>query len=502
MDLELETILNSLEDALVSVDENFCVALLNESAARLFGCDRQRAVGQPFKRFPALAEALGQIKIGELILSTDTTRSVRHFQLAQPAGEPLPMEATLTRVASGDRVFWTAVIRDLSTQQQMEKAVYDARKSQAVGALASGIAHDFNNILTAVISQIDLALTAPAFPPTLRDHLVYAQTSARRGAELVSKLQVFSRQTKPKIEPINLLDLIEQVVFMLKRSIDPRIQIQYLPPATPPWPVKADASYMMQALLNLGLNGRDAMPGGGTLSLHAQNISFAEADARAPRKAGDFVRLTVGDTGHGMTPEVVSRVFEPYFSTKDASRGPGLGLSITSSVVTEHGGWMEVESRVGEGTRFHVFLPRTAEAQTAPAPARVTDPKALEGRERILVVDDDELVRLVTKAVLAYRGYQIVEAEDGEQAIQAYTSATIPFDLVLMDLHMPRLNGHDALVKIRRHDPKVKAIMLSGGLHERDTEHAEDLEGVAFLHKPFENTALIRVVRDMLDAKR
>ena len=132
----------------------------------------------------------------------------------------------------------------------------------------------------------------------------------------------------------------------------------------------------------------------------------------------------------------------------------------------------------------------------------MTDPKALEGRERILVVDDDELVRLVTKAVLAYRGYQIVEAEDGEQAIQAYTSATIPFDLVLMDLHMPRLNGHDALVKIRRHDPKVKAIMLSGGLHERDTEHAEDLEGVAFLHKPFENTALIRVVRDMLDAKR
>ena len=134
MDLELETILNSLEDALVSVDENFCVALLNESAARLFGCDRQRAVGQPFKRFPALAEALGQIKIGELILSTDTTRSVRRFQLAQPAGEPLPMEATLTRVASGDRVFWTAVIRDLSTQQQMED-----RKSTRLNSSHGGI---------------------------------------------------------------------------------------------------------------------------------------------------------------------------------------------------------------------------------------------------------------------------------------------------------------------------------------------------------------------------
>jgi CheY-like chemotaxis protein len=376
--------------------------------------------------------------------------------------------------------------------------VFDSRKNQAIGALASGIAHDFNNILTAVISQIDLALTAPEFPPSLRENLVYAQTSARRGAELVSKLQVFSRQTKPKIEPLNLLDLIEQVVFMLKRSIDPRVQLQYLPPAVPPWPVKADASYMMQALMNLGLNARDAMPKGGTLCILVHNVTFSEAGLSAPRKAGDFVRLTVGDTGHGMTAEVLGRVFEPYFSTKDASSGPGLGLSITLSIVAEHGGWMEVESRVGQGTQFHIFLPR-ADEKTAPATTRVTDAKSLEGKERILVVDDDELVRMVTKAVLAYRGYQVIEVEDGEQAIDAYTKSTPPFDLVLMDLHMPRMNGHDALLKIRAINPKVKAIMLSGGLHERDTESAHDLKGVAFLSKPFDNTALTRVVREMLD---
>ena len=244
----------------------------------------------------------------------------------------------------------------------------------------------------------------------------------------------------------------------------------------------------------------DGEPKGGRLTIKLANITFTAVDAlRPPRKAGDFVRLTVGDTGHGMSPETLSRLFEPYFSTKDASRGPGLGLSITSATVAEHGGWLEVESREGRGTTFHLHLPRSNEPESAPRETPVADPKSMEGRERILVVDDEELVRMVTKAVLAYRGYEIVEAEDGEDAVAKYRQAATPFDLVLMDLHMPRLNGRDALLRIRESHPGAKFVLLSGGLQEEAAEGAASLEGVAFLHKPFDNQELVRLVRQMLD---
>ena len=209
--------------------------------------------------------------------------------------------------------------------------------------------------------------------------------------------------------------------------------------------------------------------------------------------------MSVTDTGQGMAPEVAARVFEPYFSTKDLSRGPGLGLSITSAMVAEHSGWMEVESQVSRGTRFSIFLPRCIEPAATRRPIAAPEGRAMEGKERLLIVDDEELVRMVTKAVLAYRGYQVVEAQDGEDAVAKYTAGGAEFDLILMDMHMPRLNGYDALVRIRQFNPRAKAILLSGGLH-----HPGDgigaLENVAFLHKPFENQELTRLVRQLLDS--
>ena len=174
----------------------------------------------------------------------------------------------------------------------------------------------------------------------------------------------------------------------------------------------------------------------------------------------------------------------------------------SSHVVAEHGGWMEVESHAGQGSCFTVFLPRSRQAETAPAPRPLPllDARALEGTERILIADDEELVRIVMRTVLAFRGYQIVEAVNGEDAVEKYTQSAKPFDLVLMDVHMPRLNGLDALAQIRQRDPRVKAVMLSGGLQEKDAEHSADIEGVRFLQKPFENQELVCLVREMIDA--
>jgi len=390
------------------------------------------------------------------------------------------------------------VFKDVTLLSQMENAVYESRQSQALAALAGGLAHDFNNILTAIISQIDLALDGPETPASLRERLIYAQTSARRGAELVSRLQIFSHQGKPEFGPVNLAEVIDQTMFVLKRSLNPKINIACATAGQTPWLARADAHQITQALLNLAINARDAMPEGGQLIFELANHSFPATGTSPPRQPGDFVQVTVCDTGQGMPADVAARVFEPYFTTKDLSRGRGLGLTMTAAVVTQHGGWMEVQSQPGQGSSFSLFLPRAVDPIAAPRPARVADPKATEGKECILLVDDEELVRLVTKAVLSFRGYRVMEAEDGQDAVDKYGANPAAVDLVLMDMHMPRLNGYDALRRIRQLNPRARVIMLSGGVHDPEAG-LSDLDGAAFLHKPFENEDLLRLVRQQLD---
>jgi two-component system cell cycle sensor histidine kinase/response regulator CckA len=199
----------------------------------------------------------------------------------------------------------------------------------------------------------------------------------------------------------------------------------------------------------------------------------------------------------------VQRLFEPYFTTKEVGKGVGLGLSIAYSLITEHGGWMQVESQVGQGSAFHVFLPRSASAEERAGRRQslAVDAKTVEGHERILVVDDEELVRMVIRAVLAYRGYQVFEAVNGEDAIAKFFGANPPFDLILMDRNMPNMSGREALIEIRRRAPVAKAILLSGGVGEEDRRDTAELRGVEFLHKPFENHELAHLVRRTLDAR-
>ncbi len=500
MELPLETIINSLEDSIISVNREGEVVFLNEAAAKTFGCERTVPPIRPKDLPPALAQVLAELKLHES--ANHPCAKVCRFQVGNAAGEAVPMQALVSQTSLNGRTFCTAVIRDMSLHEQMEKTIYQSRKTQAVGALAGGIAHDFNNILTAVLSHADLAVSSGECSPSVREHLHYVQTSASRGAELVSKLLAFSGRAKGKPEPTDIADLIDQVVFVLRRSIDRRIQVAWAEPRQGSWLVHADANQIMEAIVNLALNARDAMPAGGRLSIDLEGSAFTEEDIRPPRKAGEFLRLTVTDTGAGMSGETLQRVFEPYFSTKDFSKGAGLGLSIASSVIGEHGGWMEVESQPNQGTRVHVFLPRSREpAAGRPARSAVSDSKALEGTERILVVDDEEQIRMVIRAVLSYRGYQVMEAQDGEDAINKYLAEPQNFHLILIDLHMPKLNGREALARIRQRHPQARAILLSGGVQERESESSPELKGVQFLPKPFDNIELLRTVRQILDAR-
>jgi two-component system cell cycle sensor histidine kinase/response regulator CckA len=407
-------------------------------------------------------------------------------------------------VEVNQEVIYPVVIRPVSQQKQQAQALNQSQKAQAIGALASGVAHDFNNILTAILSHLDLVADSKELPPLLRESVHHAQNSARRGAELVSKLMTFSHRSEPKLAPLNLHKLITDMVGMLRRNIDPRIQIRVSPETPEVGWVQADESQIMQMLMYLCLNVRDAMPHGGELAIILEDVTFMGSNLSPPRRAGDFVRLTVSDTGEAMPPEVLGRLFEPYFATKILHKGVGLGLSIAYNIVIGHGGWLEVASRVGQGNQFHVYLPLTRETEKRePELAHElseADTQALEGKEKVLVADDEELVRLVVRAVLSYRGYQIVEATNGEEAIKLYREASPPYDLVLLDVHMPNLNGWETLVRLRQLDPGVTAILLSGGLTDEENEKAVKLGAASLLPKPFDNLNLLRLVRKTLDA--
>jgi len=503
----LTAIIDGIGEAVIVLDQDLQTVAFNRAAERTFGYMREEVVGQPSALFPPLYKTL-QPLLESVRASAAGPAKAPGTPLGHRAqGQSFPIAATVSHARADGKSIYTVVLRDITRQKQGQQAMAQSQKMLAIGALASGVAHDFNNILTAVLSHLDLAASEPTLPDTVRENVTYAQTSARRGAELVSKLLAFSRQTEAKLAPLNLDELSAEVVAMLRHSIDRRIEIRHELVTPPLWLVEGDGSQLMQVLMNLCLNARDAMPNGGRLCIRLENITGSPPPTVPHQDAREFVRLTVSDTGEGMPPEVLNRLFEPYFTTKAVGKGTGLGLSIAHSVVTEHGGWMEVESKLGEGSHFSACFPRASSSPRAvpQAPANLIPREecSLEGRETILVVDDDETVRLVVRAVLSYRGYQVTEACDGEEAVRRYEQTPGGFDLVLLDLNMPRLNGWDAMSRMQQLDPAVTIMLLSGGLTEGDIERAQRLGATTVLSKPFENPELVRLVRQTLDrAKR
>jgi two-component system cell cycle sensor histidine kinase/response regulator CckA len=270
------------------------------------------------------------------------------------------------------------------------------------------------------------------------------------------------------------------------------------------WEAWVDDGQFMQVLMNLSLNARDAMPKGGEVAFELANRKFTSEEARPPRHPGEFVQISVRDTGHGMSPEVLGRLFEPYFTTKEFGKGAGLGLSIANHVVVECGGWMEVESEPGRGSRFHVFLPRAMMA--APSKAESDTPAltgaALEGYETVLLVDDEQSVREVVQAMLTFRGYQVVEAVDGTEAVERFQAANGTVNLVLLDIQMPRMNGWDTMEKIHELDPRVPVLLLSGGDSDPPGDGSSLTRAAGVLKKPFASPELLRAIRRALDKNR
>jgi nitrogen-specific signal transduction histidine kinase len=393
----------------------------------------------------------------------------------------------------GHQIVFNAV-KNLSETQHLEEQLRQAQKMEAVGRLAGGVAHDFNNLLTAILGYAELLLDAD--PSSEVKHSADEILKAgERAASLTKQLLAFSRKQvlQPKILDLN--EVLAEIDGLLRRTLGEDVRYETERDAHL-WRVLADPGQLQQVLLNLAVNARDAMPEGGVLRIATRNVSLRAANLpEIPKVAeGDYVLLEVGDTGHGMDTETLSRAFEPFFTTKERGKGTGLGLSTVYGIVKQSGGYIHIESDPGKGTRVLVYLTRVHGA--ADSPSNVS-PRSLPrgGSETILLVEDEESVRRLASLLLERSGYRLLVASSAEEALEMARGYAGQIDLLLTDVVLPGLNGRRLADLLSPERPSMKVVFASGYFDERGILES----GSDFIQKPFNPETLARSVRLALD---
>jgi len=401
----------------------------------------------------------------------------------------------------GKRIGWQGVILDVTETKQLEEQLRQSQKLESVGRLAGGIAHDFNNMLTAINGYSELTLRSLEDDNPLRQNIEEIKKAGERSALLTHQLLAFSRQQVLQPLVLDLNEIIADTTNLLERLIGEDVElITALNPKT--GRVNVDPGQLSQIIMNLAVNARDAMPHGGKLTIETANIFLKPDDARQKIGIlpGAYVLLAVCDTGQGIDGKIQQQIFEPFFTTKELGKGTGLGLSTVYGIVKQSGGNIEVDTKVGAGTTFRIYLPRVAEQ---PEAAEITDAatKFLTGTETILLVEDEELVRKLSKQMLETCGYTVVEARDGLEALKICDDGTCEFDLLMTDVVMPQMGGRELAEKLTERLPNIKILFTSGYTDDAVIRHGVVKANTNFVQKPFTFDELNRKVRKLLDAE-
>jgi two-component system cell cycle sensor histidine kinase/response regulator CckA len=403
--------------------------------------------------------------------------------------------------AEGRLAYYDGLIADITPVKTLENQLRQAQKMEAVGQLAGGVAHDFNNILTAIIGYAHLLLMKIHENDPLRAFLDPILVSAERASHLTSSLLAFSRKQVSDLRPVDLNKIVKRVEHLLVSIIGENFEFQ-TKLSSQNMMVLADSMQIEQVLMNLSTNARDSMPNGGTLLFRTEEIMLAEDFVRNHSYGipGQYVSLSVSDTGIGIDENTQSKIFEPFFTTKEVGKGTGLGLSIVYGVIKQHNGFIDVSSAPGKGSTFTIYLPLLT---TSDADKSASDPAAstLKGTETVLVAEDNKSVRDLIRFVLEGSGYAVVDAVDGVDAVDKFFDSQKTIDLLIFDIIMPKKNGNEAYQEIIKKRPDIKVLFMSG--YTADVAHKYGIldAGLAVILKPITPSDLLKKVRAVLDGK-
>lgn len=391
-----------------------------------------------------------------------------------------------------------SIARDVTRRAALESRLRQAQKMEAIGQLAGGVAHDFNNILQAILGYVDLVTAEVPADAPYREDLLDVRRAAERAADLTHQLLAFSRRQVLDPHDVDLNDVVAEASRMIRRVIGEHVQLEVVPGHNL-GTVHADRGQLLQVILNLCINARDAMPDGGKITVETENVVFDTAYCRSHDWAipGRFVLLSVTDTGCGIPSQDLERVFDPFYTTKGPGKGTGLGLSTVYGIVRQHGGMVQAYSEVGSGTLFKVYLPMTE--RRASGVGRTIEGRPRGGFETILVAEDDVIVRRLAVRVLEDAGYTVLAAEDGKAALELFRAGPGRVDLALVDVVMPQMGGYQLMTEMRRVRPEVRVLFTSG--YSENAVHTDFVlkEGIRLLQKPYERDQLLRRVREALD---
>jgi two-component system cell cycle sensor histidine kinase/response regulator CckA len=494
----VEQLLANLPLGLALVDRDGRFLFANDAFARVAGIEPEALPPYP----------------GDMVIAEDKAAvadSVRRYARGQSMSGDIavrlkgdPDEAVALSIAGLRGLGEAAVLlglKDNSEETKLKRQVAQATKMQAIGQLAGGVAHDFNNILTAILGYCDLMLLRHPPGDSDYDDIQQIKNNSNRAASLTRQLLAFSRQQTLRPQILQLPDVVAEVSHLLKRVLGENVRLE-VEHGRAIGPVRADPGQLEQVIINLGVNARDAMPGGGVLRIETRQVAPAEVRAMKSEilPIGDYALLSVMDHGSGIARENLAKIFEPFFTTKEVGKGTGLGLSTVYGIVKQSGGFIFADSELGKGTRFDIYLP-TVGAASVPAAAPTTAqeaPKAEElwGSASLLLVEDEDMVRAVAERALVRQGYSVETARDGEEGLELFASGK-RYDLVISDVVMPNMDGPSMARKLREAHDDVKILFMSGYAEEQ-LRQSINLDNVHFLPKPFSVQQIAAAVRDAL----
>jgi len=495
-----KSLIEQAMDIIAVLDADGAVRYASPSVLPLLGYDAEELVGQHILDLVHPDDIGPALRVFAEGVATGQGRRLLGLQVRHKDGTYRSLEA-VGRYLLDDPVVRGVVInaRDVTERRSLERQLLQAQKMEAVGRLAGGIAHDFNNVLTAIFGYADLLTEEfPAGSPARQD-LEEIRKAATRASALTRQLLAFSRQQVLAPVVLSVNDLVDDVDKMLRLLVGEDVELRLIL-ASDAGNVRADSGQLQQVIMNLVVNARDAMPTGGKLVIETADAELTEQYAELHQAVipGRYVMLAVSDTGVGMDAQTKARIFEPFFTTKEKGKGTGLGLSTVYGIVKQSGGYVWVYSEPGHGTTVKVYLPRVDAPAEPQAPPRET--ATLTGTETILLAEDDEILRPLTKGLLTKLGYTVLDAESAQQALAVAGARQGPIHLLVADVVMPGASGRELARRLAQSRPETRVLYVSGYTDDAIVHHGMLEPGLKFLQKPFTPAALARKVREVLDA--